>query len=418
MTLIVISLTCLAWAYLIIAHGGFWRAAPRDDVPDLSTTNLTDWPRVVAVIPARDEADVIGASVGSLLAQRYRGEFSVIVVDDHSSDDTRAIVEHVAATNEGRLTVLAAPDLPDGWSGKLWALEQGIRNAESQRRPPDYLLLTDADIVHAPDSVASLVVRAHRDGLALTSLMAKLRCVSVAERFSIPAFVFFFQMLYPFAWVNDARRGTAAAAGGCMLVELEALRAAGGLAAIRGALIDDCALARLLKAHARIRLSLTTRVRSIRAYPAFADIRRMVVRCAFTQLNCSVALLVGTIAGMLVVFVAPLFVASFGDGVSRGLALMAWAAMAIAYQPTLRLYRLSPAWGIVLPLIAAWYAWLTIDSAFQHLIGRGGQWKGRVQARSVSTATPAAATAGARRHATVRAAESAPISDRSSNPDA
>jgi len=418
--LIVVSLTCLAWAYLIVAHGGFWGAAERDDdVSDLSATSLTDWPRVVAVIPARDEAGVIGASVGSLLAQRYRGEFSVIVVDDDSADDTRLIAERVAAAHRhGRLTVLTAPPLPAGWSGKLWALAHGIGHAEAQSNPPGYLFLTDADIVHPIDGVESLVVRARRDGLALTSLMAKLRCVSVAERFSIPAFVFFFQMLFPFAWVNDPSRRTAAAAGGCMLVERRALCAAGGLDAIHTALIDDCALARLLKPHGRIRLALTTRVTSIRAYPTFADIRRMVVRCAFTQLNCSVALLVGTIAGMLVVFVAPLFVALFGDGVSRGLALLAWASMAIAYQPTLRLYRLSPAWGIVLPLIAAWYAWLTLDSAFQHLLGRGGQWKGRVKARSVSTAAPAAATAPVRRHATVRPAESAAMSDRGSHPDA
>ncbi|HKP65227.1 MAG TPA: glycosyltransferase [Casimicrobiaceae bacterium] len=416
--LIVVSLTCLAWGYLIFARGDFWRAAERDDVPALSNTSLTDWPRIVAVIPARDEAGVIGASVGSLLAQHYRGEFSVIVVDDDSADDTRPIAERVAAAHpRGRLTVLTAPPLPAGWSGKLWALEHGIRHAEAQSKPPEYLFLTDADIVHATDGVESLAIRAQADGLALNSLMAKLRCVTFAERFSIPSFVFFFQMLYPFAWVNDPRRRTAAAAGGCMLVERRALRAAGGLDAIHGALIDDCALARLLKPHGRIRLALTERVRSIRAYPSFADIRRMIVRCAFTQLNCSVALLVGTIAGMLVVFVAPLIVALFGDGPSRRLALLAWACMAIAYRPTLRLYSLSPAWGIALPLIAGWYAWLTLDSALQHLRGRGGQWKGRVQVRS-GAATPAAATAPTRRHATVRAAESAPMSDRSSHPDA
>jgi len=416
-TLIVISLTCLAWAYLLIAHGGFWRAAERDDA--VPAANQTQWPRIVAVIPARDEADAIGASVGSLMTQQYRGGFSVIVVDDHSDDATRTIAERVAAVHSNRrLTVLSAPILAEGWSGKLWALEHGIRYAESQPEPPDYLLLTDADIVHAVDSVESLVIRARRDGLVLNSLMAKLRCVSVAERFSIPAFVFLFQMLYPFAWVNDSKRRTAAAAGGCVLVERRALRAAGGLAAIHRALIDDCALARLMKPHGPIRLALTERVRSIRAYPAFDDIRRMVVRCAFTQLNCSVALLAGTIVGMLFVFTAPLIVALFDDGLARGLALLAWACMAITFQPTLRLYRLSPAWGLALPLIAAWYAWLTLDSAIQHLRGRGGQWKGRVQAGIISAATPAAATAPARGHATVRAAESAPMSDRSSHPDA
>ena len=418
-TLIVISLSCATWAYLMIARGGFWRAAERDDAPGVSAADVGGWPRVVAVMPARDEAGVIGASVGSLLAQQYRGDFSVIVVDDHSSDDTGAIADRVGAAIPGdRLTVLTAPDLPAGWSGKLWALEHGIRHTESQPEPPAYWLFTDADIVHSVDSVESLVVRAHRDGLALTSLMAKLRCVSVAERFSIPAFVFFFQMLYPFAWVNDARRPMAAAAGGCMLVDRRALRAAGGLGAIHGALIDDCALARLLKPHGRVRLALTERVQSIRAYPSFVDIRRMVVRCAFTQLSCSVALLAGTIAGMLVVFTAPLIVALFGDGPSRWLALLAWACMAFAYQPTLRLYRLSPSWGIALPMIAAWYAWLTLDSALQHLRGRGGQWKGRVRARTLSTATATATASAMRRHATVRAAEPAAMSDRGSHPDA
>ena len=285
MTLIVISLTCLAWAYLLIAHGGFWRAAERDDA--VPAANQTQWPRIVAVMPARDEADVIAASAGSLITQQYRGEFSVIVVDDHSDDATRTTAERVAAVHSNRrLTVLSAPILAEGWSGKLWALEHGIRYAESQPEPPDYLLLTDADIVHAVDSVESLVIRTRRDGLVLNSLMAKLRCVSVAERFSIPAFVFLFQMLYPFAWVNDSKRRTAAAAGGCVLVERRALRAAGGLAAIHRALIDDCALARLMKPHGPIRLALTERVRSIRAYPSFDDIRRMAANGASRPFPC------------------------------------------------------------------------------------------------------------------------------------
>jgi len=384
-TLVLMSIACAAWAYLLAGRGGFWRGAQRDDAPPPQSDGRTRWPSVAAVIPARDEADVIGASVESLLAQDYRGAFSVIVVDDHSSDGTAGVCRLTAAREApGRLTVTAAPHLPDGWSGKLWALEQGVRHAESLPDAPDYLLLTDADIRHAPDSVRALVARADRDDLVLNSLMAKLHCVSLAERASIPAFVFFFQMLYPFAWVNRRTCATAAAAGGCMLVRRRALRQAGGIDAIRGELIDDCAMARLLKRHGAIRVALTERVHSMRSFRSFVDIRRMVVRCAFTQLGLSVPALVCTTAALLVVFVAPPIVAIVGSGTARGLAALAWMSMALAFQPTLRRYRLSPAWGIALPAIAAGYGWLTVDSALQHLRGRGGEWKGRVHARAAA----------------------------------
>lgn len=387
-TLVLMSVACAAWAYLFTGRGGFWRAAQRDDdEPAVPSPGRSSWPSVVAVIPARDEADVIGTSVASLLAQDYRGAFSVIVVDDHSSDGTAGVCRLAAAREApGRVTVVAAPPLPDGWSGKLWALEHGIRHAESRGDAPDYLLLTDADIRHAAGSVGALVARAERDNLVLSSLMAKLHCTSLAERASIPAFVFFFQMLYPFAWVNRPTRATAAAAGGCMLVRRQSLRQTGGIAAIRGELIDDCAMARLLKRHGAIRIALTERVHSMRSYRSFGEIRRMVVRCAYTQLGTSVPALVGTIAALFVVFVAPPLVAIAGTGTARALAALAWAGMALAFQPTLRLYRLSPAWGIALPVIAAGYGWLTIDSALQHLRGRGGEWKGRVRVRTVPDA--------------------------------
>lgn len=390
-TLVLMWVACAAWAYLLAGRGGFWRAAPRDDAPPPKTDARTRWPSVAAVIPARDEADVIGASVESLLAQEYRGAFTVIVVDDHSSDGTAGVCRLAAAREApGRLAVIAAPHLPDGWSGKLWALEHGIQHAASLPDAPDYLLLTDADIRHAPDSVSALVARADREDLVLNSLLAKLHCVSLAERASIPAFVFFFQMLYPFAWVNRRTCATAAAAGGCMLVRGRALRQAGGIDAIRGELIDDCAMARLLKRHGAIRIALTERVHSMRSYRSFADIRRMVVRCAFTQLGLSVPALACTIAALLVVFVAPPIVAIVGSGTARGLAASAWVCMALAFQPTLRRYRLSPAWGIALPAIAAGYGWLTVDSALQHLRGRGGEWKGRVRARAAPAAGPEA----------------------------
>jgi len=390
-TLVLMSVACAAWAYLLAGRGGFWRAAQRDDAPHLRWNGRTRWPSVAVIMPARDEADVIGASVKSLLVQDYRGAFSVIVVDDHSSDGTAETCRLAAAREPpGRFTAIAAPQLPAGWSGKLWALAHGIRHAESLPDRPDYLLLTDADIRHAADSVSALVARAEREDLVLNSLMAKLHCTSLAERAAMPAFVWFFQMLYPFAWVNSPRRSTAAAAGGCMLVRRQALRHAGGIEAIPNELIDDCAMARLLKRQGAIRIALTDRVRSMRSYHAFGDIRRMVVRCAFTQLKMSLSALVGTIAALLVVFVAPPIAAILATGTARALAALAWLCMALAFQPTLRLYRLSPAWGIALPAIAAGYGWLTIDSALLHLRGRGGEWKGRVREQAIPDPGPEA----------------------------
>jgi hopene-associated glycosyltransferase HpnB len=236
--------------------------------------------------------------------------------------------------------------------------------------------------VHADDSVSRLGARAEEQRLVLTSLMVKLRCESFAERANIPAFIFFFQMLYPFACVNRPRSGVAAAAGGCMLVRADVLREAGGIDVIRGALIDDCALAKVLKARGPIWLGLTERVHSIRPYPALADIRRMVVRSAYAQLRYSPLLLVATLAGMVLTYVVPPFVAIFGSGAARIIGIATWALMAVSFQPTLRLYRLSPLWGIALPAIALQYMLFTLDSAYQYVRGRGGSWKGRVQANA------------------------------------
>jgi len=379
----VAALGGVAWACLLGARGAFWRAAERDD-PSSAMSNPAGWPRVTAVIPARDEADVIGANLASLLAQDYPGPLSVIVVDDHSSDATASIA-HDAGRSEGtsRVTVLCAPALEPGWTGKLSALHHGIRHAQMSADPAQYLLLTDADIAHAPDTLRRLVACACREQLLMTSLMAKLNVRSAAERATIPAFVFFFQMLYPFAWVNDRRRATAAAAGGCILIHRESLQQAGGLGAIRGELIDDCALARLMKPHGPIRISLTTRVTSTRAYRSVGEIRRMIVRTAFTQLQFSAWRLLATVAAMIVVFVAPPVLAlASHDAMVRGLGIAACACMLVAYQPILRFYRLSPAWALALPLVAATYLALTLDSAWQHVRGRGGEWKGRVQARA------------------------------------
>jgi hopene-associated glycosyltransferase HpnB len=376
--LVVASVALAVWLYLLLARGGFWRCRERDaDVP----AKLAAWPRVAAVVPARNEADHIADSVGSLLAQDYGGAWTVIVVDDDSADGTAEVARR-GAGGDARLRVVNSRGLPAGWTGKLWALKQGIDAAMAMPEPPDYLLLTDADIVHAPDSLSRLVARAESKHLVLTSLMVKLRCESFAERAGIPAFVFFFQMLYPFAWVNRPTSVVAAAAGGCMLVRADVLRKAGGIEVIRGALIDDCALAKALKAHGPIWLGLTERVHSVRPYPALADIRRMVVRSAYAQLHYSSLLLMGTVAGMVVTYLVPPFAAIFGSGIVRMVGLATWALMALTFQPTLRFYRLSPLWGVALPAIALQYTLYTLDSAYQYVRGRGGTWKGRVQANA------------------------------------
>jgi len=388
--LLIASVCCLVWVYLLAARGGFWRAAQRDDARPTTSAENVPWPSVVAVIPARNEATVIGGTIGSLLRQDYRGRLAIIVVDDHSTDGTAAAARHAAAAGSAshRVTVLAAPALPDGWTGKLWAVHHGVNQAQALPESPDYLLFCDADIHYADETLTELVRHAVRDGLLLTSLMAKLHCQSLVERALIPAFIFFFQMLYPFAWVNRADRATAAAAGGCMLVHRRSLQAVGGFEAIRGELIDDCALARLLKDHGPIWLGLTERVHSVRAYASLAEMRRMIVRCAYAQLRFSPWLLAGATAAMIITYLAPPALALFASGAAQLLGALAWAQMALALQPTLRLYALSPWWGLALPVIAATYVVFMLDSAYQHRRGRGGEWKGRVQrgtsAREVS----------------------------------
>jgi hopene-associated glycosyltransferase HpnB len=381
---IVAFIALAIWLYLLAGRGAFWLCTERDD---WRPARLPRWPRVVAVVPARNEADAIAECIGSLLRQDYPGAWTVILVDDDSSDGTGEIAQSVASANgvADRLCVVTSRGLPAGWTGKLWALKQGIDAAAALPQPPDYLLLTDADIVHAADSVTRMVGHAEPNGLVLTSLMAKLRCESFAERAAIPAFIFFFQMLYPFRWVNQRDRAVAAAAGGCMLVRADALRKAGGIEVIRNALIDDCALAQALKAHGPIWLGLTERVRSIRPYPGFADIRRMVARSAYAQLRYSPLLLLGTVAGMALTYLAPPLLAMFGSGTARVVAGITWVLMAIAFQPTLRFYGVSPFWGFALPLIALKYLLFTLDSAYQYVRGRGGSWKGRVQANVSGT---------------------------------
>jgi hopene-associated glycosyltransferase HpnB len=381
MILLLGILTLGVWLYLVLARGGFWRNGESDAGQPPAPRR---WPRVVAVVPARDEAEGIGATVRSLLGQNYAGTFTLVLVDDNSTDGTAAIAR-AAAQETGRanqLVIVTGSALPAGWTGKMWAVNQGVAAALELARPVDHLLLTDADITHAPDTLAWLVAQAESRKLVLTSLMAKLRCEALAERAHVPAFIYFFQMLYPFPWVNAPKSATAAAAGGCMLVRADALAAAGGIAAIRGALIDDCALARVMKRQGPIWLGVTNRVRSIRPYPRLDDFRRMVARSAYAQLNYSPLLLAGTTLGMALTFLAAPFLMVFGDGFARAAGAVTWALMALSFQPMLRFYRVSPLWGLALPAVALAYMVYTLDSAYRYVRGQGGRWKGRVQANA------------------------------------
>lgn len=356
-----------AWVYLLFGHGAFWRIQETPDPP------LTGPAKAVAiVIPARNEEAVVGQAIDSLVNQNYSGRFHVFLVDDHSTDATIP-----AAGAHQRLTVVEASPLPAGWTGKLWAVSCGLKHAEAFE--PDYVLLTDADVVHSPDSISRLVARAEAGGLDLVSWMVKLQCRTVAERALIPAFVFFFFKLYPPQWIAGRRHKTAGAAGGCMLVRRTALERIGGIAAIRGELIDDCALARAIKPGGGIWLGVTQDAHSIRDYTSFAEIGRMISRSAFTQLRHSSLLLAGTIVGMALIYLAPPLLLLSGDFAAAAPGLAAWVLMTISYLPVLRFYRRSPAWAPLLPLIALFYMSATLHSALRYWTGQGGAWKGRIQ---------------------------------------
>jgi len=386
------------WVYLLAAHGGYWRTDQRLPPGDAARGDAARWPPVVAVIPARDEAAMLPLTLPTVLAQDYPGPFRVVLVDDCSSDGTAAAAASLAPGPV--LRVVSGEPRPDGWAGKVWAMEQGTRAADGG----EYLLLTDADIAHEQGTLTALVAAAVAGGYDLVSQMALLRARTPSERFLVPAFVYFFAQLYPFRRVNRPGGRTAAAAGGCTLVRREELAAAGGLAQIRGALIDDVALGRLLKRRgARCWLGFSTRVVSRRAY-RLAELWGMVARSAYTQLRYSPVLLAATIAGLLLIYAVPPAAAVAGTAgaaagggaaaawyTAAGLAgWAAWAFMAATYVPVLRLYRLSPLRAPCLPLIAVVYAAMTLDSARRHRAGRGGAWKGR----TVSTAGQRAARLG------------------------
>ncbi len=372
------TISLFIWIYLLIAHGRFWQIS-RYFLPSAGPGDVAA--RVAVIVPARDEVEVVGRAVASLLNQTGGQSVHIFLVDDASSDGT-AEVAREAARAAGRpdlLTTIAGRALPLGWSGKLWAVEQGVEQA--LRLSPDFLLLTDADIAHAPGSIASLVQMAQSRSLDLVSVMVKLHCRTFAEKALIPAFVFFFLKLYPPAWISNPQRRMAGAAGGSILVRPEALQRAGGITAIRGEVIDDCALARRVKAAGgRLWLGLSTTTASIRPYGTFAAIGSMISRGAFNQLKHSAWMLLLAVLGLSATYLFPPLLLLFSRQlVPALLGAAAWMLMIVCFLPTVRFYRLNPLWAAALPLIAVFYMGASAHSALRFWSGRGGQWKGRVQ---------------------------------------
>lgn len=365
------ALCLLLWLYLVFARGRFWASVPelqRDFLNAASRARAAGtWPDVDIIVPARDEAETIHPVIASLLAQDYPGHYRVILVDDESSDATVAR----AGAAPGLLVIHGQPK-PPGWSGKLWALSQGVAAA----RAP-LLLLTDADITHDPGHLSVLVTRLEQPPVQMVSEMVKLNCSSLAEQALVPAFVYFFQMLYPFARVNDPHSSVAAAAGGTVLIRRPALEAIGGVAAIRDALIDDVTLAKAVKRTGPIYLGHSALATSIRPYPGWVDLWRMISRTAFTQLHHSAVLLLLTLAGLALVWLAPVAEALFAQGWRRACGLTACCLAVLSYLPTLARYRRSWLWALALPLIALFYMAATIGSALRSWGGSGARWKSR-----------------------------------------
>ncbi|MGB5962665.1 MAG: glycosyltransferase [Coleofasciculaceae cyanobacterium] len=398
--LLLTVLSLIIWIILLCFRGQFWQA---DQKLEASTTELETLPSVCVVIPARNEAELLPTTLRSLFHQDYKGTFSIILVDDHSTDDTAMVAQKIAEdlNKTEQLNLISAQPLPPSWTGKLWAIEEGIQYSKTLTPQPDYFLLTDADIEHDPANLRQLITKAQQEDLDLVSLMVLLRCQSFWEKLLIPAFVFFFQKLYPFRWVNDPDNSTAAAAGGCILIHREALKRIGGISSICDDLIDDCALAKAVKysnidkgilsrltspiiqdKKAKIWLGLSSSNRSLRAYPSLSSIWKMVARTAFNQLNYSRSLLLVTFLGMTIIYIIPSFSVIFGliteNWLMTTTGLMAWILMAIAYYPTLRLYQSSPLLAFCLPAIAFFYTLMILDSAWRYWRGQGGAWKGRV----------------------------------------
>jgi hopene-associated glycosyltransferase HpnB len=388
------TLSLAGWLYLILGRGAFWHAA---SLPEPAVPSRQRLPDVVAVVPARNEAAYVARTLHSLITQDYPGRVCVILVDDNSEDRTRAIAETTTTRPDRLLEVIGARALPAGWSGKLWAVSEGLRRGFERMPDAPYVLLTDADIQHDPGNLRRLVAKAEADRLDLVSLMVRLHCQHLWERLLIPPFVFFFRELYPFAAVNRQQRAAAAANGGCILVRREALRRIGGIESIHDRLIDDIALAQRIKHYptrgtGRIWLGLTGSTRSLRDETRLSDIWEMVARYADTRLGHSRSLLVLAVLAMLDLYlVPPLALLGWplhGASTVAALGLAGWLCMTLAYWPIVRLHRLRPYWALTLPLAAVFYTAMTIDSAWQYRHGRGGRWKGRITASPLPRTQP------------------------------
>ncbi|MFM5902930.1 MAG: glycosyltransferase [Dolichospermum sp.] len=374
-------LSLITWLFLLLFWGQFWQVNHQLET-DKSVIKKT-LPTVCVIVPARNEADVIPISLRSLLLQDYTGNFTIFLVDDQSSDGTANFAQGVAYALDKteKLQIFSSESLPTGWTGKLWSMAQGIEKASELT--PDYFLLTDADIEHDLSNLRRLVAKAESQDLDLVSIMVRLRCQSFWEKLLIPAFVFFFQKLYPFSWVNNPQKTTAAAAGGCILIHREALNRIGGLQIIRQALIDDCSLAKAVKSnHGQIWLGLSTSTISLRPYNSLKTIWDMVARSAYTQLNYSPLLLVGSLLGMTLVYLLPptgvILGVLLGNPTMTIVSFTAYLLMTFAYLPIIRFYKCPAIFAFSLPIIAFLYTLMTVDSAWRYWQGRGGEWKGRV----------------------------------------
>jgi hopene-associated glycosyltransferase HpnB len=396
---ILATTTIAIWLYLFFFRGQFWRLSSFDD-DQTKIQGPENLPRVQAIVPARNEAETISATVAALLNQNYPGEFSITVVDDHSTDHTAEIATRTATggtANPGcvpvpSFTIHCASTLPAGWTGKLWALNEAVTKTLENKNPeslPDYFWFTDADITHRPDTLQRLIARAEKNNLDLTSLMVLLKSTTLPEKFLIPPFLYFFLQLYPPSWMADAKSRTAGAAGGCLLIRTSALKKIGGLASIRDAMIDDCALAAAVKnSGGQLWMGVTRHSLSLRNYKSFAEIRDLIARTAFTQLRYSATLLTLTLAALLVIYIAPVAFLFAPSWQIRALSAIPLALMLTSFLPTIRYYRQTPAWTLALPAAALFYAYATLLSALRYWTGHGGQWKGRVQAPTTLPTRP------------------------------
>ena len=374
---VIAAIPLAIWLYLTFLRGNFWKL----EEDSIEPKPLERWPRVVAIIPARNEAATIARAVTSLLGQEYPGDFSMVVVDDHSDDGTgelalKAVEESGAAQ---RVSVQAAGALLPGWTGKLRALDEGVQTCS--KSAPGYFWFTDADIVHAPDTLRRLVSRAEAEALDVASLMVLLQAKTFPERLLIPPFLYFFLMLYPPRWIADPQKRTAGAAGGCILLRRAALERIGGLRSIRNEVIDDCALARAVKkSGGKIWMGVTRASVSLREYKTFAEIRDLIARTAFTQLRYSSLLLVATLLGLFVTYWLPWILFFAGEDPAWLLGSTAASLMTVTFLFTVKFYACPAIWALTLPFAAAVYGYLTFLSAVRYWLGRGAQWKGRSQA--------------------------------------